>query len=229
MDATLTAALDGPCVLLAMASGAYLIFAISCVGRFRPRKTPAYAASPPLTVFKPLCGSEPRLYECLRSFCMQDHPNLQIVCGMAAEDRAATAIVHRLMREFPALDIDLVIDGTLRGSNRKVSNLINMMPRAKYDVLIVSDSDARIEGDDFLRHLVAALGDPALGAVTCPYRGMPEAGFASALGALFIDDWYFPQALIAQRLGPVDSCFGPVTAVRRAALECIGGFAALAD
>jgi ceramide glucosyltransferase len=230
MGAALGAVFDGIIVLAAMAAGAYLILALWCVNHFTPGPAAApLSAPPPLTVLKPLCGSEGRLYECLRSFCIQDYPGLQIVCGIAAAEDKASAIVRRLMSEFPEVDIRLVVDPAMHGANRKVSNLINMMAHARHDLLVVSDSDARIEGRNFLRRVVAKLGDPGVGAVTCPYRARPEAGLANALGALLIDDWYFPQALIAQRLGPVDSCFGPVTAVRRDALERIGGFRALAD
>ncbi|HZS83030.1 MAG TPA: bacteriohopanetetrol glucosamine biosynthesis glycosyltransferase HpnI [Stellaceae bacterium] len=230
MAGTLAAAIDGACTILGIAGLAYLALAIWCVRRFRSASAPGLPSDPPpLTVLKPLCGDEPRLYECLRSFCIQDYPGMQLVCGLSAADDEAALIVRRLMREFPDLDIRLVADDRAHGSNRKVSNLINMMAQAKHDLLVVSDSDVKIEGAEFLRRVAEMLADGAIGAVTCPYRGLPEAGIANALGALLIDDWYFPQALIARRLGPVESCFGPVTALRRAALERIGGFEALAN
>ncbi len=230
MGVALGAVFDGMIGLVAMAAGAYLITALWCVKRFVSNSiaTPP-SAPPPLTILKPLCGDEANLHECLRSFCIQDYPCLQIVCGIATAEDNASSIVHRLITEFPELDMRLVVDPAMHGANRKVSNLINMMAYARHDLLVVSDSDARIEGRNFLRRVVAKLDDPEVGAVTCPYRARPEAGLANALGALLIDDWYFPQVLIAQRLGPVDSCFGPVTAVRREAIRRIGGFRALND
>jgi len=133
------------------------------------------------------------------------------------------------MREFPERDIALIVDGTCHGSNPKVSNLINMVALAKHNVLVISDSDVRLDGRNFLRRVTASLIDPGVGAVTCLYRGLPDTGFANALGALHIDDWYFPQTLISERLATVDFCFGPVTAVRREAVDRIGGLHALAD
>jgi ceramide glucosyltransferase len=96
-------------------------------------------------------------------------------------------------------------------------------------VLVLSDSDARLDSRDFLLQVIASLADPRVGAVTCPYRGLPHTGLVNALGALHIDDWYFPQTLIAEQIGPVDSCLGPVTAVRREAIERSGGLRVLAD
>jgi ceramide glucosyltransferase len=222
-------ALDVLCVLVAAAASVYLILAIWCVRRFgRPDIMAAGTEPPPLSVLKPLCGDEPRLYDCLRSFCVQDYPGLQIVCGMAEPAPGATAIIQRLAREFSERDIRLVVDPTMHGSNRKVSNLINMERLAKYEVLVISDSDVALESEDFLRRVAASLADPRVGAVTCPYRGRSEPGIVNRLGTMLIDDRYFPEALIAA-LRPIDFCLGPVTAVRRGALAAVGGLKALAN
>jgi len=206
----------------------YLALAIWCVWRFRPggESDPGYR--PGLTILKPLCGADPELYECLRSFCRQDYPDLQIIVGVADSSDPALPIVRRIMAEFRERDVALVIDAAQHGANRKVSNLINMMTVAKYGILIVCDSDVRIS-DNCLGALVRPLADPMVGAVTAPIRGVAERGFASMLGSVFINDWYFPQTLIAETLGPVRSCLGPLTVVRRDSLDAIGGFAALAD
>src|SRR5271168_3950226 len=93
--------------------------------RVRPGETPA------VTILKPLCGDEHELYECLRSFCEQDYPKFQIVFGLADGADPAAEVVSRLQREFPQLDLRLVVDRRQHGSSRKVSNLINMMPLAQ--------------------------------------------------------------------------------------------------
>jgi ceramide glucosyltransferase len=220
--------LDYLCGLgLAACSAAYLLIAV-----WRVATRPAAAAvpvreGPAVTVLKPLCGAEPALYECLKSFCTQDYRQLQLVFGVADPGDAAIRVVERLIREFPTRDIDLVVDRTRHGTNLKVSNLVNMMRVAKHDVIIVSDSDVLVSPDCIAR-VVAPLEDARTGAVTCLYRGRPAEGFASALGALFINDWFLPSAAVDAGMREVAYCFGPVTAVRRDALDAIGGFAALA-
>jgi ceramide glucosyltransferase len=217
-------------LLLSIASAgiAYLALAIWCVWWFQPGGAADPFYRPALTILKPLCGADPGLLDCLRSFCRQDHPGLQIVFGVADAADSALPIVRRIMAEFPERDIALVVDPTQYGANRKVSNLINMMPLAKHGILIVCDSDVRLS-DNCLGALVRPLADPAVGAVSAPIRGVAGRGFAAQLGAAFINNWYFPAALVAERLGPIRSCLGPLTGVRRDSLDAIGGFAALAD
>src|ERR1700738_2403179 len=94
----------------------------------------------PVTILKPLCGAEPETYECLRSFCDQAYPEFQVIFGVSDSTDPALAIVDRLQREFPQLDLAVAIDRRQHGSNRKVSNLINMMPLARHEYLVLSES-----------------------------------------------------------------------------------------
>ena len=123
--------------------------------------------APAVTILKPLCGDEHELYECLRSFCDQDYPQFQMVFGVADGADPAADVVGRLQREFPRLDLKLVVDRRQHGSSRKVSNLMNMMPLARHDVLVISDSDVRVPRD-YLSRIVPPLLDPDVGIVTCP-------------------------------------------------------------
>ena len=132
-------------------------------------------------MLKPLCGAERETYESLRSFCDQAYPDFEVVFGVSGSDDAAVSIVKRLQREFPRRDLKIAIDRRLHGSSRKVSNLINMMPLARHNVLVLSDSDVRVERD-YLRKVVAPLLNSDVGVVTCPYRGSPRDGIWSLLG-----------------------------------------------
>ncbi|HXP29570.1 MAG TPA: bacteriohopanetetrol glucosamine biosynthesis glycosyltransferase HpnI [Stellaceae bacterium] len=214
-------------VIIAAASIGYLVTAIFVVARWRIPANPAIGHAPPVTVLKPLCGAEPKLYECLRSFCEQDYPELQVVFGVADASDGAIPVVRRLIAEFPERDLSLVIDGAQHGTNRKVSNLVNMDRGAKHDIVIVSDSDTCV-GRDCVATVVAPFAEPATGAVTCLYRGASVGGVVSDMGALFINDWFLASAAVDAGMREVAYCFGPVTAVRRDALAAIGGFGALA-
>ena len=184
--------------------------------------------APAVTILKPLCGDEHELYECLRSFCQQDYPQLQIVFGVADGDDPAAEVVGRLQREFPELDLKLVVDRRQHGSSRKVSNLMNMMALARHDFLVISDSDVRVP-PDYLSRIVPPLLDPDVGIVTCPYKGVPRSGLWSLLGSMFINDWFIPSVRVAALSGSRAFAFGVTIALRRHVLASIGGFAAIAN
>jgi ceramide glucosyltransferase len=195
--------------------------------RLRPSRF-ATADAPPVTVLKPLCGAEHSIYECLRSFCEQDYPRFQIVFGISNSDDPAIAVVRSLQREFPGRDLKIAIDGRQHGTNPKVSNLINMMALARYDYLVISDSDVRVTRG-YLAKIVASLLDPRVGIVTCCYRGWARAGLWSLLGSMFINEWFTPSVRVAAMAGSRSFAFGATIAIRRHVLASIGGFVAIAN
>jgi ceramide glucosyltransferase len=215
-------------VCLSMAAG-YAVLTVIAVLVWRLRKRSVAGRSlPPITMFKPLCGAEPGLYQHLRSFCLQEYPEFQIVCGVRDPDDAACAVVKRLAAEFPAVPIDLVINPQLHGSNLKVSNLTNMLPFARHDVLVMADSDAFV-GGDYLASVTAPLLDHGVGLVTCLYRGAPTPKIWSRLGAMYINEWYLPSVLVAWLFGHQGYVSGQTICLRRDTLQAIGGLAPLAD
>ena len=184
--------------------------------------------APPVTVLKPLCGAEPETYRCLRSFCDQQYPQFQIVFGVADASDPVVAIVKRLQREYPHLSLQLSIDRRQHGSNRKVSNLINMMPLARHDTLVLADSDVYVS-QDYLTKVVSPLFDRSVGIVTCTYQGCPRAGVWSLLGSLFINDWFMPSVRVAAFSGARAFAFGATIAMRRDVLSSVGGFKSIAN
>lgn len=206
----------------------YLWLAYLAVRRLVARPRPRAPDGPPVTVLKPLCGEDPGLYDNLRSFCRQDYPAWQIVFGLQDPGDDAIPAVRRLAAEFPAVDIDLVVDGRRRGGNLKVANLQNMLPAARHACLVLADSDMRV-APDYLAEVTGALHDPAVGLVTCLYRGIPAGGLWSVLACLHVNHGFLPQAAVGEVLGAGAGCFGATIALRRDTLEAIGGLAVIAD
>jgi len=213
---------------LVLVSTLYWLYALACVVRFRRRPLPGPTESPAVTILKPLCGAHPALYESLRSFCEQDYPDFQIVFGVRNPADPAVDVVNRLMDEFRTQNLKLVFTGRDVGVNPKVSNLAALYENAEADVLVIADSDIRV-GRDYLQRVVAPLADPAVGLVTCLYRGGGSGRGWGALGRLFIDDWFFPSALVSATGAPLRHAFGATLVFRRRGLEDIGGFAALGE
>jgi len=210
----------------------YLLFAARCVARFAARAAPATANPPPATILKPLCGAEPGLADNLATFFRQDHPAFQIVMGLQDPDDPAVTVATQVQARFPAVPSQLVVVDE-RGcprpvANPKVANLLNMMPQAAHDVLVLADADMRVR-PDYLATVTAPLADPAVGLVTCLYRGQATGSFWSRLGACHINHGFLPQALVGDALGQGAGCFGATIALTRQTLEAIGGFAAIAD
>jgi ceramide glucosyltransferase len=209
---------------------AYLVCAMLLTGRFRRRAVPtARDSMPDVTILKPLHGAEPRLLENLASFCTQNYPGaVQIVFGVQDPRDEAIAVVGELRAKFADRHLDLVIDTTMHGLNCKVSNLINMWRYAEHDVVVLADSDMRVD-PSYLSRVVAGLEEPGVGAVTCLYHGLPAGGFWARLSALGINAHFLPNVIMGLGLNLAHPCFGSTIAFKRKALVEIGGFARVAD
>ncbi|HEV2301016.1 MAG TPA: bacteriohopanetetrol glucosamine biosynthesis glycosyltransferase HpnI [Stellaceae bacterium] len=206
----------------------YLVASAALARRFARRRLAAAAARPAVSLLKPLYGAEPGLYENLRSFAEQDYPQVQIVLGVHREDDGAVPVARALIGDLPGRDIVLAVEERVTGSNAKVSNLQNMLRRAGHEVLVIADSDMRVE-PHYLAAVTAPLEDPAVGLVTCLYSGAGSGGLWSALGALYINFGFLPSALVGAALGWGGGCFGATIALRREVLERIGGLGRLRD
>lgn len=224
----MTGALALVAAALAMAGLAQTIAGAVLVRRFAARPRVLAREHPPMTILKPLHGDEPLLEAALASTCAQDYPALQIVFGVQRADDGALPVIERLCARFPDLDIAVVADPTRHGSNPKIGNLINMLPLAKHDVLVIADSDLHV-APDWLKRVAAALQVPGTGLVCTLYAGMPATGaLAERLAATQITHTFLPGALLARALGRQD-CLGATMALRRETLAAIGGLESLAD
>jgi ceramide glucosyltransferase len=190
------------------------------------RPTPA---SPPVSILKPLKGTDPEIYESFRSHCLQDYPEYEIIFGVSDPNDPAIDSVKELQVEFPDRRIQLVVSEKILGANVKVSNLAQMLAEARYDHLIVNDSDIRVQ-PDYLRRVIAPLADLRVGMVTCLYRGVAGATLGSRLEGLGISTDFCASVLAARQLeGGIRFGLGSTLAFRRAELEKIGGFSSFVD
>jgi ceramide glucosyltransferase len=220
--------LDLAVAILLAPTWAYVIAAVLAVRRFVRRLAPAAADQPPTSVLKPLHGDEPGLYENLRSFADQDYPTAQIILGVSDPADTALPVARGLACDLVDRDISLVVDGRVNGSNRKVANLENMLDRARHQIVVLADSDMRVDRH-YLAVVTAPLHDPKTGVVTCLYRGVSTGGRWSDFGAMHINFGFLPSAMVAESLGLGGGCFGATIALRRKTLERIGGFTRLRD
>ncbi len=184
---------------------------------------------PAVSILKPLKGTDPEMYETFRSHCLQDYAEYEMIFGVSDPRDPAAELVERLKKEFPQRAICLVVCPKNLGANTKVSNLAQMLPEARYEYLIVNDSDIRVK-PDYLRRVVAPLADPKIGMVTCLYRGVAGPTLGSRLESIGISTDFSGGVLAARYLeGGIRFGLGSTLAFRRRDLESIGGFEAIVD
>jgi ceramide glucosyltransferase len=188
---------------------------------------PAFA--PPVSILKPLRGVDPQMYESFRSHCTQDYPEYEIIFGVSEADDPAVEAVHRLIQEFPHCSIQLLVCPQVLGNNRKTSNLVQMLPQAKYDHILINDSDIYVTPDYLLR-VMAPFAQPHVGMVTCPYRGIAAETLGSKLESIGISTDFIAGVLAAGQIEDgIHFALGSTLAITRTALDAIGGLRPLVD
>lgn len=185
--------------------------------------------APPVSILKPLRGTDRHIYECFRSHCRQDYPEYEIIFGVDDPHDPVIADVERLQREFTRVPIQLVVCSQRLGPNTKVSNLIQMQQVARHSIMLVNDSDIHVP-TDYLRRVVGCFRQPRVGLVTCLYRGIAGTTLGSRLESLGISSEFMGGVLVAQQIeSGLHFALGSTLAVSRQALADIGGFTGLLD
>ena len=192
-----------------------------------PSSGAASYALPPVSILKPIAGVNEDTYESIASFCRQTHPCFEVVFGVQKDEASSIAIIERLAREFPDNDIRYVVCDCAIGANPKVNNLATAYREAKYDLLVLADSDVRV-GNNYLSDIVRDFADSSAGIVTCLYRTTAR-GAISIFEALGVSTEFVPNVLVSQQLEGMTFALGATIAMRRTVLESIGGFEAIAD
>ncbi len=180
-------------------------------------------AAPPISLMKPLRGAEPGLAENLRSFFRQDYAEYEVLLAVATPLDAATEIARQVMAEYPHVPSRLLYTGESPEPNGKVFALAAMLREARYELLVMSDSDVRA-GRNLLGTMAAEMGEPGVGLVTCLYRASAGESIWTRLEALGLNTEFLGGVLVARLLNGVDFALGPALAIRRETLSQVGGF-----
>jgi ceramide glucosyltransferase len=216
-------------VLAVCGMGFYLLSLWSAYRFQRTSNYPQPAITPPVSILKPLRGVDPQMYESFRSHCMQDYPEYEIIFGVSEPEDPAVDAVQRLIREFPGRRIRFVVCPEVLGNNRKVSNLVQMLGAARYDHILINDSDIFVP-PDYLRRIMAPFARDHVGLVTCPYRGIAANTLGSKLESIGISTDFIAGVLVARQIEHgIHFALGSTLAMSRAALNAIGGLKPLVD
>jgi ceramide glucosyltransferase len=210
----------------------YLLSLYNIVEYFRSiRRLPPRndSIAPPVSILKPVRGVDSEAYENFASYCRLDYPEYEIIFAVSDPHDPIVPVIEKLQRDFSDTRIRLVTSVKRLGQNNKISNLYRLVKEAKFELLVMSDSDVRV-GTDYLRELVAPFADPTVGAVTSFYRCAGGGTLAADLAMLGMCSDSLPSALIARRLeGGVQFAFGWTMATTKERLAEIGGWESMAD
>jgi ceramide glucosyltransferase len=216
-----------------LSSAVFLGLAGLGVNRFRSqarrqfRSLPDDADLPPVSVLKPVHGMEARLKENVESFFRQDYPRYEILFAADEADDPALEVVREVCARYPHIRSRVLVTGT-PWPNPVVYSFHCMAEAAAHQILVTTDSDVEVD-PRYLREVVAPLLDPAVGMVTCVYRGKNAAGFCSSLTSIGMSVEMTAGVLVANLLEGMKFGLGPTTVVRKDSLASIGGYTALRD
>jgi ceramide glucosyltransferase len=219
-------ALDWALALLFACALGSCLFTSWAVTRKRRSQERQRHHQPPISILKPLCGMDEGLYENLVSFAEQRYPEFEIIFAVADPLDAALQAVERLRRTFPHVRTRVLAHGEDDpAANPKVISLQHMLRVARYDHVLVSDSNVRVK-EDYLAAIAAEMDDPSVGLVS----NMIVGAGATSLGA-HCENLHLNTFVIA------GVCMGDITdrpvvvgksmLMRRHELQSLGGFDAL--
>jgi ceramide glucosyltransferase len=220
-------------LVLAVAPLAYYLLSLYCVVDYfrelRKLTLERPAFTPPASILKPVRGVDHQAYENFASYCRLDYPEYEIIFAVADPDDPAVPVIEKLQADFPSSSIRLIRGVARIGTNCKINSLCRLVQEAKNDLLVMSDSDVRVE-PDYLKAVAAPFANSKVGAVTalCQCRsGGSIAGELDALG-MCLDS--VPAALVARKLeGRMQFAFGWTMATTKKHLESIGGWEAMVN
>lgn len=203
----------------------YCIAIFSSLRFFWAQKRVSQDFLPSVSNLKPVKGLDPDAYENYASFCRQDYPNYEILFCVDSND-PAMPVLERLKKDFPETQIRIVVGSGRNGTNDKVSRLARLVEEARYEHLVISDSDVRVE-PTYLRKLVAPLKDSSVGAVTCFYVPSSETTLVQRLQDIGMLSDFYPGILVAWQLDGIKFALGPTICTTRRCLDEFGGYPVL--
>jgi ceramide glucosyltransferase len=221
--------LAGAFSLLALAGAGYFAMCIWAGSRFVAEQREGPAFTPPVSILKSLKGVDPHMRAAFRSHCLLDYPEYEVLFGVNDLSDPAAALVKEVKREFPDARLRVIHCPKTLGANGKISTLTQLLPCAKYEHVLINDSDILVE-PDFLRRVMRYFANAKVGVVTTLYRALTGRSLWSKLEALGVNTDFMGGVMVAREIeGGVRFALGATMATTKSVLAKIGGLESLVD
>jgi ceramide glucosyltransferase len=210
-------------------SGIYCLMVVAAALRFGLRKRreerEVLTFLPPVSVLKPLHGTEPGMERNLETFFEQDYPEFELLFCARQETDEGLRLARRVGARYPHVDAHYVTCGEPmpKFHNAKVYSLAKLDSVAKHELFITSDADVRVK-PDYLRRMVQNLRDPHVGLASCVYLGTTEGGFAAQLDAVGKSVEMTSGVMVADMIEGTKFALGATMSVRKKSFQEAGGF-----
>jgi ceramide glucosyltransferase len=216
-------------ILFCAAAIGLVLYFIQLASTARHLRQPIAAppTAPAISILKPLCGIDDELAENLEHFAQLPYPRYELLLGVKSRDDLAYPVAVAAARRWPRR-VRVILQRSEPGANPKVNQLCTLAAAARHDILVVSDSNVRVDGG-YLWEIASALSDGAVGLVTHPVVGVGEARLGSLLDNLHLASSVGAGMVGAHRVARKDIVVGKSMALRRHDLDALGGFESLAD
>ena len=225
---------QGLCLIPVIGGSVYSLICAWSAGRFFYQESadsnnqPNASNTPTVTVLKPVRGLEKNLKANLRSICTQDYPDYQVIYSIQDPEDPALPLLKEIEAEFGSEKVTVTVSQVQAGANGKVNNLLGALKEARYDTLIISDSDTCLS-PDYISSIVAPLAAPEVGCVCTPFLVTQGDRWFEKLELLTMNADFMPSVIFAEVTGASKACLGPSIAIKKSTLSEIGGLESLAD
>jgi ceramide glucosyltransferase len=222
------------CLVLATFPFCYYLITLYSSWRFfqsghRTRaQAPQSVFLPPISNLKPIRGLDPDAYENFASLCRQDYPEYELLFCVSSMADPAVPALEQLAKDFPERSIRIIVGSNRTGANDKVAKLARLTGEARYEHLVINDSDVRV-GPDYFRTIIAPLANQKVGGVTCLYVSTETKTFAEKLHWVGMISDFFASILTARQLDGVKFALGTTIATTKTRLSEFGGYDAIVN
>ncbi len=183
---------------------------------------------PPVSILKPLKGLDDGLFDNLESFCNLDYPQYELIFSLQNQNDQAYKVVSKIKEKYPSKDITILVEHCNEGLNPKVNNLIPAYAKAKYGLILISDSNVRVE-KDYLSDITRHMDDPSVGLVSNMIRGVSGRSLGAVMENLHLNTFIVGSVCFLDKYLKMPCVIGKSMLMRKAELEAIGGFRAVKD
>ena len=183
---------------------------------------------PPVSILKPLKGLDDGLFDNLESFCKLDYPQYELIFSLQNQNDPAYKVVKKIQEKYPSRDITIAVEYCNEGLNPKVNNLIPAYKRAKYDLILISDSNVRVE-KQYLADITWHMDDPSVGLVSNMIRGLGGRSLGAHMENLHLNSFIVGSVCFLDKYLKMPCVVGKSMLMRKAELEDIGGFGSVKD